>query len=340
MSSSASVSSGLVHAFCACVSGVCVESAVETSRRIASGTLPHAGKRVHPLHVGLRGDYENKRGNLRTFPAPLTASDRRKGFADVSPQLGLAYHFTPAQMIYANVGRGYKAGGFNPNPPAGSESYGRESSWSYEAGIKTSWWDDRLSLNLAAFYINWKNLQLNQPNGLNYYIANAGAADSKGVELQLNARLLAGWDLFGGFGYVDARILNGATAMHTDAFGVNTAVNVGGRHLIYAPDFTANAGTQYSWRVGRQATLYARAEVDAYGHYFYNPINTGSQSAYTLANFRAGVRGKHWFAEGWVKNAFNTHYVPIALEYPDCISGFVGESGAPVTFGLRAGLSF
>jgi iron complex outermembrane recepter protein len=81
-----------------------------------------------------------------------------------------------------------------------------------------------------------------------------------------------------------------------------------------------------------------RAEVAVYGRYFYDPANTASQDTYSLANFRAGIRGNRWFAEGWVRNAFDTHYVPIAFEFPNQQSGFVGESGAPVTFGVRAGV--
>ena len=176
--------------------------------------------------------------------------------------------------------------------------------------------------------------------GTQYYIANAGDADSKGVELELNLRPVAGWDIFGGVGYTDARFLSGATAIHTDPYGNNSTVNVAGHHLIYTPEFTANAGSQYTWQVCKAAALYARAEVVVYGDYWYNPANTASQSAYSLANFRLGVQGHHWFAEGWVRNAFDTHDVPIALEYPNGRSGFVGESGAPLTFGLRAGLNF
>ena len=98
---------------------------------------------------------------------------------------------------------------------------------------------------------------------------------------------------------------------------------------------------QYAFAVCKEATLYARAEVVVSGRFFYDDQNTAAQSAYTVANFRAGVRGRHWFAEGWVKNAFDTQYVPIALAYPGLApSGFIGENGAPVTYGVRAGVQF
>ena len=88
------------------------------------------------------------------------------------------------------------------------------------------------------------------------------------------------------------------------------------------------------------ATAFARAEVVAYGRYFYNPANTAWQAPYCLANFRAGLRGQGWFVEGWLDNAFDTDYVPVAFEFPNQQSGFLGESGAPATFGIRAGLTF
>jgi outer membrane receptor protein involved in Fe transport len=87
--------------------------------------------------------------------------------------------------------------------------------------------------------------------------------------------------------------------------------------------------------------MMARAEAICYGDYQYDDANTQGQSAYTLTNVRAGLRGKHAFGEIWVRNAFDTRYVPVAFPYPGLApSGFIGENGAPRTFGLRAGVSF
>ena len=62
-------------------------------------------------------------------------------------------------------------------------SYGPDKVTNYEAGVKTELFDRRLALDLAAFYIDWKNVQLNQlsPFGTSFY-TNAGKAVSKGVE--------------------------------------------------------------------------------------------------------------------------------------------------------------
>jgi outer membrane receptor protein involved in Fe transport len=51
------------------------------------------------------------------------------------------------------------------------------------------------------------------------------------------------------------------------------------------------------------------------------------------------VRGKHLFGEAWVKNAFDTRYIPVAFQYGSP-SGFIGEMGRPRTFGVSAGVTF
>ena len=85
----------------------------------------------------------------------------------------------------------------------------------------------------------------------------------------------------------------------------------------------------------------SRGEAVFYGAFKYDDLNMAGQSAYSLTNLRAGVRGRHLFAEAWVKNAFDTRYIPIAFAYGSLApSGFIGEMGRPRTFGVAGGVSF
>jgi iron complex outermembrane receptor protein len=87
--------------------------------------------------------------------------------------------------------------------------------------------------------------------------------------------------------------------------------------------------------------VYGRAEAVFYGAFEYDDLNLARQDAYSLANFRAGARGRYLFAETWIRNAFDTRYIPIAIPYGALApSGFVGEMGRPRTFGLSAGVTF
>ena len=77
------------------------------------------------------------------------------------------------------------------------------------------------------------------------------------------------------------------------------------------------------------------------GAFHNDEANTAGQDAYSLANIRAGLRARYVFAEAWVRNAFDTAYIPVAFAYgPFAPSGFVGEMGAPRTFGIRGGVTF
>jgi iron complex outermembrane receptor protein len=291
------------------------------------------------ISAGARVDHENKQALLDSFvvppiaPANLVAAER--DFSNVSPQAAVTFRIQPDKMVYATVGSGFKAGGFNPASPVGSESYGEEHTWHFEGGLKTTWASGRVATNVAAFYIDWKDLQLNLPNPFvpaQFYIANVGNARSSGFEFELTARPHAGVDLFGAFGYTHGRFKDGSRS---------TSGDISGNELPNTPDYTTTLGAQLSHVLNPAATLYGRGEVVFYGAFSYDDGNRAGQDAYSLANFRGGIRGRYVFAEAWVRNAFDTRYIPIAFAYPGFApSGFVGESGRPRTFGISGGVTF
>src|SRR5262245_60880802 len=74
------------------------------------------------VSAGARFDYEDKNAVLETFYEPAITAPRRveaeDSFSNVSPQVAVAYRLQPDRTVYGTVGRGYKAGGFNPASPA------------------------------------------------------------------------------------------------------------------------------------------------------------------------------------------------------------------------------
>jgi iron complex outermembrane recepter protein len=291
------------------------------------------------VSLGARLDYENKKAALNTFFLPAVAPDTvvtaDEDFSNVSPQASVAYRVQPGRMVYASMGRGFKAGGFNPASPAGQEGYGEEHTWHLESGVKTSWAGDRAVVNVAVFSINWDDLQLNLPNPFvpgQFYIANVGAARSSGLELEINTRPRAGIDVYGAVGYTHARFTDGSAPGGLD---------ISGNKIPNTPGYTATFGAQLSRSILPAATLRGRAELVRYGGFRYNEANTVGQDAYSIANFTAGAYGTYVFAQFWVRNAFDTRYVPVAFAYPELApSGFIGEPGRPRAFGLGAGFTF
>ena len=292
------------------------------------------------ITAGARVDHESKEASLNTFFTPAIAPGRLvtpdKGYSNVSPQFSVALRFQPDKMVYGVVARGFKAGGFNAASPASFEAYDEEQTWNLEGGVKTTWMGGRVMANAAVFRIDWDDLQLNLPDPFvpaQFYIANVGRALSQGVELEVNARVQPGLDVFGMFGYTDATFKAGS---------ISSGVNVSGNKIPNTPDYTATFGTQFSRAVRSDATVYGRAEVSLYGAFQYDDLNRAGQDSYSLTNFRGGVQRGRLYAEGWIRNAFDTHYVPVAFAFDPQLarSGFLGESGAPRTYGISAGVRF
>ncbi len=291
------------------------------------------------ITVGVRADREQKTASLRTFfepqIAPTRTTDAENTWANVSPSASLSYRAGPDTMTYVAVSRGFKAGGFNPTAPPSGDTYDEEHTWNSEVGAKTTWANGRVWTNVAAFYIDWSDLQLNLPipNAPGqFYISNVGGATSRGVEFELTARAGAGIDLFGSFGYTRARFSSGS---------VSSGADVSNNDIPFTPDYTAAAGIQFSRALREAVQVFGRGEVVRHGAIQYDDGNTAGEAAYTMVNLRGGVQMRAVTVEGWIRNAFDARYIPTAFAYPGLApSGFVGESGRPRTFGVSLSVGF
>jgi iron complex outermembrane receptor protein len=116
---------------------------------------------------------------------------------------------------------------------------------------------------------------------------------------------------------------------------------VGGNAVPNTPDYTGTIGVAFTQAMSPMVELYGRGEATFFGAFEYDDLNSARQDAYSLAQFRVGARGRHLFVEAWVRNAFDTRYVPVAFAYGALApSGFLGEMGRPRTFGVSSGVTF
>lgn len=292
------------------------------------------------ITLGARFDHESKEAGLNTFfdpqIAPPTAVNESETYSQVSPQFAVAYAVAPSTMAYVSGGAGYKAGGFNPASPAGSEAYGEEKTWHVEGGVKSTWAAGRVTANASVFFIDWDDLQLNVPNPFvpgQFFIANTGAARSRGLEVELGVRPALGVDLFGAVGFTDATFGDGSLSLGMD---------VSGNEIPSTPGYTATVGGQITRQIVRSWSWFARAEAVMYDAFYYDETNAAEQDAYSLVNLRGGVQGRRYSVDVWVRNAFDTFYVPVAFMYDARLapSGYIGEPGRPRTFGVTLGYRF
>lgn len=231
-------------------------------------------------------------------------------FDDVkSSESPFTYSFSPRfevsdnTSVYARIATGYRPGGPNvlpPGAPPGTPaSYDSDELTNYEIGLKTASADGRFGLDVAAYYLDWKDIQLLvQINnvGLN---ANGGKAKSKGFEFTASARPLSGLSM----------TLTGA---YTDAYLTeDTDPIVGGLDgdpLPWVPDLSVSLGVDYEWPVSGGSTAYVGGRVaftDDRTDDFSNRDTDGDireADSYTTLDLRAGIDTGKWSIEVFGKN--------------------------------------
>ena len=260
--------------------------------------------------VGLRQTWERKRGRFigrkvsgPGLPPPLVANydvRGRESWSALTPRFALDWQATPDALVYASATRGFKSGGFQGvagSGPSQSTPYDPEYAWSYEAGAKTQWLGGRVLLNASVFRTDYRDLQVSQLVPLCcVVVGNAATAEIKGAELEWIVRPVAGLQLDGGYGYLDATFesfANGVTADYT------------GNDLPRAPRHKLHLGAQYGADVQGWGLL-GRVDYVNQSHMFFDASNVAAQKQEGFINIDARVSATspdgRWEVALWGKN--------------------------------------
>ena len=200
-----------------------------------------------------------------TLAAPPDVATRAK-FTDFSPRVVLTFQPDRNFMAYASYSQGFKSGGFNAF--GGSTAFRPEGIDAYEVGMKLQALDRKLTVNTAAFYYDYTNLQVRTPvpsGGVG--IETADKARVKGVEFETTIRPLTGLQINGNLTYLDARFTAGAlSAVLVNSFvaGSNPAVgleDIAGNRLTRAPKWQGGANVSYETAAGADNTIRASLGV-------------------------------------------------------------------------------
>lgn len=167
------------------------------------------------------------------------------------PSVGLQYDLTQDVMAYASYTKGFKAGGFAATSQG--ETFEPESVDSYEIGVKSSFFNRALTLNLAAFRMDYSDLQESSfiflPSGaVTSVIGNAATARSQGIEFGATLRASRAFSINADVSYLDAKYRSypaGACTLlqqvQTTA-GQSCVQDLSGKDRPYAPDWSGNVG--------------------------------------------------------------------------------------------------
>jgi iron complex outermembrane receptor protein len=283
------------------------------------------------ITFGLRNDYEQQDQTVAGFyqhdPSPnffqiVSDTSASINFNAWSPKISLDYNLNTASLVYAMYSKGYRTGGLSPLGSDPSQppliGYLPEHSNNFEAGIKNTWLNNTLKLNISVFYINIKDAQvptLVLPDAITI-IKNTGVLNSKGVEAEI---------------------------MYTPAKGImiqynggitNAIIEATGKRPLFTPDNSNAIAIQYSKTINAKVSGFIRSETKFIGNTYFDSSNEIKQSPYCINNFNIGINKNKMSVVLWSKNIFNQKYISYAYDF-----GAV-HLGDPATYGISISSKF
>jgi iron complex outermembrane receptor protein len=303
------------------------------------------------LSVGLRYSHEKK--DLNEFESvdlstpyditmpigpliPTTGlTPKTASYTSHDPRFSLSYQFNPRLIGYVTYSQGFKSGGFNIG---GLQApFAPERIKDYEFGLKGDYLDRRLRANIAAFYYDYSNLQVNETQGLSEQTINAATAKVKGVEAELTALPTTHLRVSLNAAWLDATY----THFNTEdpaRLSLGT-LNLAGNYLNYAPKYKVGLDVAYTIP-SPYGDFTPTADVNWTDRLYFTPFNTPllSQPAHTNLDLSIRWVGVNpvWTGSLFARNVTNKIYITGAgVNNP--LLGFDrnGQVSAPRTFGIE-----
>jgi outer membrane receptor protein involved in Fe transport len=225
-------------------------------------------------------------------------------------KFNVSYQIDRDLMVYAMAAKGFRPGGANNVPGLASAllAYQPDSLWNYETGVKSQWFDRRLTLNAAAYQIDWSNLQVTatSANGAFSYLTNAGNARIRGLEVEAVARPIAGLTLNATAAVVNAVL---TTDQANSTILITGSTGLTGDKFPNVPEFSGSASAEYLWPLFGEVNGMLRLDYAYVGKSAsqFRPtyIYYERQGGYSTLNIRAGLEADDWGAYVFVNNVAN-----------------------------------
>lgn len=268
--------------------------------------------------------------------AAIRAGD---SWSEFTPNLNIRYRPNDDVMLYGTVSKGFKSGGFNDAlGDADGIAFDPEKLWNYELGLKAEMFDRRVALNVAAYYMDWSDIQISQDDPrttiFDPIILNAGAAHSQGVEVEVFARPTERWTIGGNVSIQEAEYDRGelpsGEPLKKIPFAPAYTVSLNAEHVVPL----ASGELALFGEVLRRGTTYLTTDNDP----------DGKVSPYTLLNARVTWRapGERWSLALWGKNLTDETYKERLFDLSD--QDLVGQKfivlNDPRTYGIELRVSY
>lgn len=335
---------------------------VETSALFAATTYEFTDQ----VNLSLEGRYQEDDADQG-----YTAGGQRmkKTFTNFMPRVILQYKPVEETNLYLTYAKGNLPGGFNAqvlemtedeqqqlaDQVGGSAYIGEEELENYELGWKQRLFNNRMSFDLAAYYMNWKNQQTTVPvalynpshpnadpaTGLRpiQLTVGAGSTDLWGIELTADALVGDYWKVGMTFNWAASEykvFYCGFVERFTGS--TDCAGNSSPRY----PELSGSAFASYTRPISNQWSGFARGEVIYFGKAYVDESNLAWTRSYTTTQLRLGAETDTFRVEVWAKNLLDSYFYVGGSRQSSYSNGFdFSQQGATVVpdVGRQIGLT-
>ncbi len=176
-----------------------------------------------------------------------------------TPRFAVNFKANRDLLFFASATRGFKSGGWNARATSTSAflPFGPEKVWSYEAGVKSDWFDRRVRANITLFHSDVTDLQtpsalVNPDNTATFITRNFADFRNRGVEAEFTFLPTPEWNIYLNAGYQDAKFKINRNAPDFDAYGIQSvnAQQKACQALLAAGNIPGGTGTTASCGAG------------------------------------------------------------------------------------------
>jgi iron complex outermembrane receptor protein len=347
------------------------------------------------MGLALRYDIEDRSAtNLVPFVTdPITGGPINPGqaggpippkdatFKQLEPKVTISFKAADEAVLFANWGVGFKSGGFNNSGSAAivnnnfnngavgtinagvtiNDQYRKERSSAFEAGVKGALFDGALNYDLAGYYTTIRDMQFFEffvgGFGLLRVVSNIDKVDVYGAELNVSAKVMDGWTIFGSGNITGSEIKKNSSRPDTV-----------GNKSPYTADYTINIGTQFVQPITDNLKGVLRADYRVTGPTWFHSVqqqvkptifsallpisalqlpgfvgnadySVTQREAYGVVNLRVGIEGKNWTLTAFANNLLDEQFLNEAIPAIEFGGSFISP-GQRRVIGMEAGLKF
>ncbi|HEY2402875.1 MAG TPA: TonB-dependent receptor [Steroidobacteraceae bacterium] len=273
---------------------------------------------------------------------PVAPIDESRTFSKPTWRFAFDHRFSDEVLGYVSYNRGFKSGGFNPGVPTDAP-YNSEVLDAYETGVKTDLWDRRMRLNAAAYYYDYKNIQVGHfvQGNIGYY--NGAAAKIYGADADLEVLVTRELTLTAGAAWIHDRYSSFPNAIYftpNPAGGNFSSIeSARGNRLPLTPDATFNLSADYRQPLPGGAQLGLNVTYSYSDSYVFAPDNILRQPAFSMVGAAMSwtAPGERFIASLWGKNLTNEGVANAILE---SAIGSLSAYQPPRSYGINLEMRF